>query len=82
MDRSEGLWGRGFQLEGEAATASTKGPGSVLIFRGIPESVAHTVDGIIDSDNKSGDEAWMRSGTVEFRSGSLAILLSALESSR
>jgi hypothetical protein len=47
----------------------------VLILRGIPERVAIEVDQILDRNNKNGSELWDRSGTVEYRSGSLAILI-------
>jgi hypothetical protein len=75
MDRNEGLWGRGFPLNSRDSSDRNPGAASVLILRGIPERVAIEVDQILDRNNKNGSELWDRSGTVEYRSGSLAILI-------
>jgi hypothetical protein len=75
MDRNVGLWGRGFPLHSRDSSDSNPGAASVLILRGFPERVAIEVDQILDRNNKNGSELWDRSGTVEYRSGSLAILI-------
>ncbi|HMS16843.1 MAG TPA: hypothetical protein PKA37_08370, partial [Planctomycetota bacterium] len=75
LDRAEGLWPGGMRCAQTGRVLCETRQGSVLLLRGVPKEVAKRVDLLLDRSLESEDPEWAKHGCVEYRAGSLSILV-------